>query len=149
MAERDLHQQRVKQLLAQDPEINDKQMKEFRMQLEQALESSEAKAKQTLRRILIALAIYVGGTFGYFFYLANWGDATPNPTANFVRQVILIPLVVVSLAAAVIGILLVIQFLFKYWPRLNRARFDLQISMLQELQQQLKQLRENIERRDM
>jgi hypothetical protein len=98
---------------------------------------------------LIALAIYVGGTFGYFFYLANWGDATPNPTANFVRQVILIPLVVVSLAAAVIGILLVIQFLFKYWPRLNRARFDLQTSMLQELQQQLKQLRENIERRDM
>jgi len=149
MAERDLHQQRVKQLLAQDPEINDKQMKEFRMQLQQALESSEAKAKQTLRRILIALAIYVGGTFGYFFYLANWGDATPNPTANFVRQVILIPLVVVSLAAAVIGILLVIQFLFKYWPRLNRARFDLQTSMLQELQQQLKQLRENIERRDM
>ena len=149
MAERDLHQQRVKQLLAQDPEINDKQMKEFRMQLEQALESSEAKAKQTLRRILIALAVYVGGTFGYFLYLAKWGDATPNPTANVVRQIILVPLVVVSLAAAVIGILLVIQFLFKYWPRLNRARFDLQISMLQELQQQMKQLREKMERRDM
>jgi len=145
MAERDLYQQRVKQLLAQDPQINDKQMKEFRMQLEQALESSEAKAKQTLRRILIALAVYVGGTFGYFFYLANWGDATPNPTANLVRQVILIPLVVVSLAAAIIGILLVIQFLFKYWPRLNRARFDLQVSMLQELQQQMEQLQEKME----
>jgi TRAP-type C4-dicarboxylate transport system permease small subunit len=148
MAERDLHQQRVKQLLAQDPEINDKQMKEFRMQLELALESSEAKAKQTLRRILIALAVYLGGTFGYFFYLANWGDATPNATANLVRQVILIPLVVASLAAVVIGFLLVIQFLFKYWPRLNRARFDLQMSMLQELQQQMKQLQEKIERRD-
>jgi hypothetical protein len=148
MAERDLHQLRVKQLLAQDPEINDKQMKEFRMQLEQALELSEAKAKQTLRRILIALAVYVGGTFGYFVYLADWGDATPNLTANLVRQMILIPLVVVSLAAAIIGILLVIQFLFKYWPRLTRARFDLQVSMLQELQQQMKQLRETIERRD-
>ena len=43
MPERDSHQQRVKQLVTQDPEINENQMKEFRMQLEQTLELSKQK----------------------------------------------------------------------------------------------------------
>ena len=42
MADRELHRERVQRLLAQDQEINDTQLKEFRMQLEQNLEAWEA-----------------------------------------------------------------------------------------------------------
>jgi len=41
----------------------------------------------------------------------------------------------------------VLLYLFKYWPRLNRARFDLQKSMMLELQQQVKRLQESEARR--
>ena len=146
MSERDLHHQRVKQLVAQDPEINEQQMKEFRMQLEQTLESSEAKAKQTVRRILIAWLIYLGGTLSYMFYLTNWGNANRSATAETVGEYIVGPLFIASLAAMVIGVLLLVLYLVKYGPRLSRARFDLQTSMMLDLQQQVKQLRENMER---
>ena len=146
MSERDLHHQRVKQLVAQDPEINEQQMKEFRMQLEQTLESSEAKAKQTRRRILIAGLVYLGGMFSYMFYMTNWGNANRSATAQTVGEYIIGPLFIASLAAMVIGVLLLVLYLIKYGPRLSRARFDLQTSIMLDLQQQVKQLRENIER---
>lgn len=47
-----------------------------------------------------------------------------------------------------IGIWAVALYVFKYAPQLKRARFDLQTSMMLELQQQVKQLHENMERRD-
>jgi len=146
MSERDLHHQRVKQLVAQDPEINEQQMKEFRMQLEQTLESSEAKAKQTVRRILIAWLVYLGGMFSYMFYMTNWGNANRSATAEAVGEYIVVPLFIASLAAMVIGGLLLVLYLVKYWTRVSRARFDLQTSMMLDLQQQVKQLRENMER---
>ena len=146
MSDRDLHHQRVKQLVAQDPEINEQQMKEFRMQLEQTLESSEAKAKQTRRRILIAWLVYLGGMFSYMFYMTNWGNANRSATAEAVGEYIVGPLFIASLAAMVIGVLLLVLYLIKYGPRLSRARFDLQTSMMLDLQQQVKQLRENVER---
>jgi uncharacterized integral membrane protein len=147
MPEHDLHQQRVKQLVAQDPEINDKQMKEFRMQLEQMLELSEAKAKQTRRRILISGAVYITLLLAGFAVPSHWMDATVDMRLIRLREWILVPLGIFTMAAMVIGVLLVILYLFKYWPRLNRARFDLQKSMLVELQQQVKELRENLEQR--
>jgi hypothetical protein len=146
MSEGDLHHRRVKRLVAQDPEINEQQMKEFRMQLEQTLESSEAKAKQTRRRILIAGLVYLGGMFSYMFYMTNWGNANRSATAEAVGEYIVGPLFIASLAAMVIGVLLLVLYLIKYGPRLSRARFDLQTSMMLDLQQQVKQLRENVER---
>jgi hypothetical protein len=147
MGERELHHEQVRKLLAQDPKINDTQLKEIRMQIEQSLEMSEAKAKQTRHRILVALAIYFGGIFLFFFYVSFWRSATPHRTESFVQDLIPLLLYVSWLAAIVIGLLLAVLYVFKYSPRLNRARFDLQTSILLELQQQVKRLRESVEHR--
>ena len=52
------------------------------------------------------------------------------------------------LAAAITNVWLIALYLLKYVPRLNRARFDLQMAMTLELQQQVKQLHEELLRRD-
>jgi hypothetical protein len=148
MPERDLHQQRVKKLLAQDPEINDKQMEEFRMQFAQNLELSEAKAKQTRRRILITLAVYLSAMVICLIFVSQWREAAPNPTAGLVRGLVYLPFLVSYITAGIVGIWLVAMYVFKYAPRLNQARFELQTSMLLELQQQVKQLQENVGRQE-
>ena len=148
MPEHDLHQLRVKELLAQDPEINDTHLKEFRMKLEQSIESLEEKSKRTRRRILIALAVYLMGMAICWFFVVQWPDAAPNAGAAIVRSLVYWPFVITGLAAALTGIWLVALYVFKYAPQLNRARFDVQTSMMLELQQQVKQLYETMERRD-
>lgn len=146
MPERDSHKQRVKQLVAQDPEINETQMKEFRMQLEQTLGLWEAKAGQTRRRIVIAALVYLCSTAGYMFYLSNWGNANRSATAETIGRYIVYPLVVASLAAMIIGGLLLVLYLVKYRPRVSRGRFDLQTAMMLDLHQQVKQLQESVAR---
>ena len=148
MPERDLRQLRVKKLLAQDPEINDTQLKEFRMQLNQSLESWEQKSKRTCRRILIALAVYLAGMVICWLFVMLGRDAAPNAEAGLVRGLIYGLSAIAALAAALTGIWLVALYVFKYAPQLNRARFDVQTSMMLELQQQVKQLHENMELRD-
>ena len=118
------------------------------MQLEQTLELSEAKAKQTRRRILIAWLVYMAAMLAGFAIPSHWMDATVDMRMIRLREWILVPLGIFTMAAMVIGVLLVLLYLFKYWPRLNRARFDLQMSTMLELQQQVKLLRENMERRE-
>lgn len=141
------HEKRVGRLIAQDSEINPKHMQEVRMQLEQALAASESKARQTRWRILVAFAVYLLAVFGYAFYLSNWGDATPKAAANLTRQLIMAPVMFSGLLALVLGVLLLLLYLFKYGPRLGRARFELQNAMLLELQGQVRELQETIERR--
>jgi len=148
MPERDLRQLRVKKLLAQDPEINDTQLEDFRMQLNQSIESLEEKSKRTRRRILTALAIFLPGMVICNFLVVLWHDAAPNATAALVRGLIYWPFLIAVLAAALTGIWLVALYVFKFAPQINRARFDAQTSMMLELQQQVKQLHENMERRD-
>ena len=148
MPEGDLRQLRIKRLLAQDPEINDIHLEEFRMKLDQSIESLEQKSKKTRRRILIALAVYLAGMFICWFFVVLWRDAAPNAAAGLVRGLIYWPFAITGVAAALTGIWLVALYVFKYAPQLNRARFDVQTSMMLELQQQVKQLHENMERRD-
>jgi hypothetical protein len=148
MPDRDLRHLRVKELLAQDPEINDTQLKEFRMQLDQLLESYEQKSKRTRRRILIALAVYLAGMVICWSFVVFWHDAAPSLVAGLVRGLIYWPFLIAALAAALTGIWLVALYVFKYAPQVSRARFDVQTSMMLELQQQMKQLHENIERPD-
>lgn len=148
MPDRDLHQLKVKKLLAQDPEINDVKLKEFHMQLEQSLESWEKKSKRARRRILIALAFYLLGMVICQFLAVLWTPAAPDAAAGLVRGLIYWPFLITGLAAAITGIWLVALYVFKYAPQLNRARFDVQTSMMLELQQLVKQLGENMERRD-
>jgi len=148
MPDRDLHEQRLKKLLAQDPEINHAQLEEFRMQLDQSLESWEEKAKKTRRRILIALAVYLPALIACQFLAAQWHDAAPNDAVAMVRGLVYWPFVISGLAAALAGIWLGALYIFKYVPRLQRARFDVQTSMLLELQEQVRQLREHADQRD-
>jgi hypothetical protein len=147
MPEHDLHQLRVKNLLAQDPKINDTQLKEFRMQLEQTLESWEKKAKATRRRILIALGVYLVGMIACWSLVLVWRHPAANDTGLW-RGLVYLPFAISSLTAALIGIWLVALYVFKYAPRLNRARFDVQMSMMLELQQQVKHLHENFAQQD-
>ena len=118
----------VSRLVAQDPEINQSQMKEFRMQLEQTLELSEAKAQQTRRWILIAWLVYF---FSMACCMLNLGS---------------VPMFVVLLTAMTIGGLLLALYLIKDGPRVSRARFDLQAAMMLELQEQVRELQQQIAR---
>ncbi len=72
----------------------------------------------------------------------------PTPAAATRERANLLPFVITTLAAALAGIWLVALYVFKYMPQMNRARFDVQTSMMLELQQQVKQLHESMERRD-
>jgi hypothetical protein len=146
MPDQELRKKMVQRLVAQDPEINDTQMKEFRMQLEQSLESCEAKAKQTRRRILLAFSIYWIAMLSSFYAMSRLGNATVDPKVIGLREWTLIPLNYSMLLAMVLCVLLVLLYLFKYWPRLNRVRFDLQMATMREIHQEVKQLRERFER---
>jgi hypothetical protein len=148
MPERDLHELRVKKLLAQDPEINDTQLEEIHMQLNQSIESLEENSKRTRHRVLIALAVFLTGILICQLFIVLWQDAAPSRAAAYERLLIYLPIVITTLVAALTGIWAVALYVFKYAPQLNRARFDLQTSMMLELQQQVKQLYENMERRE-
>ena len=149
MPDRDSHQRKVKKLLAQEPEINDIKLKEFNVQLEQSLESWEQKSKRTRRRALIALAVFLSAmVVSWFFYIVFWRHVALNAPVGIVRGLIYWSLAISSLAAAITGIWLAAQYMFKYAPQLSRARFEVQTLMMLELQQQVKQLREDLERRD-
>src|SRR5262249_53429375 len=124
---------RVKQLIAQDPEINPNRMKEVRMQLEQTLASSEAKAVQMRRRIVVALGVYWGAMGIVFYTLSLLGNVTGNPKLEMLKQFILAPVAFSGLVAFVILLLLIPLYLFKYWPRLNRTRYDVHTAMMLEL----------------
>ncbi len=148
MPEREPDQLWVEKLLAQDPDINDTQLKEFRMQLEQSIESLEEKSKRTRRRVLIGLAVYLVGTVICYSFVLFWIKPGPNDAAMLVKGLIYWLFLITTLAAAFTGIWAVALYVFKYAPQLNRARFDVQTSMMLELQQQVKQLHESMERRD-
>ena len=148
MPEQNLRQLRVKKLLAQDPEINDTQLKELRMQLDRSIELLEQKSQRARRHILIALAVYLAGIVIGWCFAVVWRDAAPSAEAAIVRGLVFLPVVIAALAAAPAGIWLVALYVFKYAPQLNRARFDVQTAMMLELQQQVRQLQENMERRD-
>jgi hypothetical protein len=157
MPEQDSHAERVKKLLAQDSEIKGAQTREFRVQLEQSLESWEEKTKRARRRVYIALAVYLGVMSLFWSYAVIWRHApdalshrAPEhaegpPKSGAAPWLIYVPVI---LAAAITNVWLIALYLLRYLPRLSRARFDLHTAMMLELQQQVKQLHEEYLRRD-
>ena len=143
MPENNSRRQRIEKLLAQDPNINDSQLEEFRRQLNESIELFEQKSKRTRRRILIAMAVYLAAMVICSFFVVLWQDAAPNATAGILRGIVYLPFAVSALVAALTGIWLAALYVFKYTPQIDRARFDVQTSMMLELQQQL---HENLER---
>ena len=148
MHDHDLHQMRVKRLLAQDPEINETQMEEFRMELQESLEAWEERSRRTRRRILIALGVYLAGMVICWFLALRWREAAPDATAALWRGLLYWPPLASALVAALAGFWMIALYAFKYAPQLNRTRFEMQLSVMLELQRQVKRLCEHFEQRE-
>ncbi len=140
MSERKANDEWVRRLVAQDSHINDNQMKEFRMQLQQTVETSEANARWARRRIGLALVVYLVAGGLYLLGLGYSKGAVHDDATNTMRTIVFVPMVVSALAAMVIGVGMVVLYLFRYRPGLNRARFDLHTAMMLELQEQVREL---------
>ncbi len=151
MADRDLHRERVQRLLAQDPDLNDTQLKEFRMQLEQKLQSLEDGSQKVLRASMwiIALMVFLHliGVFFMPMFPVGQRAGRVDWVLNLNTAVIGGWFVARILTLAVCLWMLILYF-YKYAPGLKRARFDTQTAMILELQQQVEQLRQDMERRN-
>jgi len=150
MPERESHREQVRKLLAQDQEINDIHLKEFRMQLEQSLESWEVNAKKVRRGILIAGAAFAA--LYVFWILMAIISKSHTDNHGPMTSVYGVPAIVMAVWASLLGsfficVYLVGLYFFKYAPGLKRVRFDVQTTMMLELTQQVEQLRQDIERR--
>lgn len=146
MPEHDSHRQRVQKLLAQDQEINKTQMKEFLVQLERSLESWDTTAKRIRRRILIAVAVYAAAMFLHAFFVVAHNSVRNGPFA-IMYGVLLWGNLVTLFGSFFIGIWLIALYFFKYSPGLKRAQFDVHTAMMLELQQQVQQLRQDMNAR--
>jgi len=137
----------VKKLLAQDPNINELQTKEFRMQLESSLMSWEEKAAR-VRRALAYMLTILGGTYliGIFF-MPMYSLARQQAADEWMRNLysfVIAAWVTVGLVSLVVGTYLLFLYLFKYAPALKKARFDVQSAMILELQEQMVQMRQEL-----
>lgn len=114
------------------------------MQSYQSIESLEQNATTIRRWLLIALAAFLASILICNVLRVLWRDAAPDAATGLVRGLLYWSFAIPGLVAAIGGIWLFALHLFKYAPQINRARFDLQTSMLGELQQKIKQLQEKI-----
>jgi hypothetical protein len=150
MAERDLHRERVQRLLAQDQEINDTQLKEFRMQLEQNLQSWEVSS-QKVRRVLvrvIALFVFLYLIGVFFIPMFQVGQREMKDGMRSLYTAVIGGWFVAMILTFAVGLWMLVLYLYKYAPALKRARFDTQTAMILELQQQVEQLRQDMEQRN-
>jgi hypothetical protein len=150
MAESDAHRQRVKKLLAQDREINDTQLKEFRMNLESTLASWEERSAKIRRWLLRAVVCTIVGYLGAIFSMLAYGPgraALEGTPWTYVYGAINMAFVLAAFGGLFFTIGLAATYFSKYAPALRRARFDVQTSMMMELQEQVAQLRADLQQR--
>lgn len=139
--------ERVKQLLAQDPHINELQTKEFRMQLETSLVSWEEKSARVRRALLVAVSVFFGCYlvgFAGVFLSRGLSLANPGAAAPAVLPFVAGAFYILGILSFVIGLYLLLLYLFKYAPALKKARFDVQTAMILELQEQMVQMRQEL-----
>jgi hypothetical protein len=147
VSEHESHIDRVKKLLAQDPEINPDNLQEFRMNLEVNLQSWEARATRLRRRILIAVITYAASMVVVLLFGAARNSLREGALATVYHVWVGVGFVM-NWLALVVGLWLVVTYFYRYAPALKRARFDMQNAMIGELQQQIEQLRQELKRRD-
>lgn len=156
MAENESHRERVKKLLAQDHEINDTQLKEFRMNLEASLMSWESKAARVRRGIMIAVVTYAASIVVMMLSGAGQNrllNLAPNAAAArgwfaTAYQFLMAGGIVAGWLSIIVGTWLLVTYLYRYAPALKRARFDAHSVMILELQQQVEQLRRELKDRN-
>ena len=128
----------VEGLVAQDAGISETQLKEFRMNLEQSLESLEQKAhasrRATLRAVAAVVVCYIFG-----FALEMTQGFSPLPI-NIIAPIWSL----CSFAALITTGVVVVRYWSKHRPALERGRTDLQIAMFGELQRQVSELSQRL-----
>jgi hypothetical protein len=136
----DLPRDPADRLVDADAGISESHLKEFRMGLEQSVQSLEQTAHDSQRNT-IRLFFALVACYAIAFFL-NSLRLQPG-SANHVIAVVW------SFATGSVLISLVIS-LIRYWtqhrPTLERARTDLQIAMFGELQREIAELRSELER---
>jgi len=136
MTDKQSRQRQVAALLAQDHEINDSRLQEFRMQLEQSLAKWERDGRTVRRAGWIGAAVTILSMFAilplqaipalrnnglvFFLYMLGWT------------------------ASLLVTGYLIILYREKYARGISQARFDLQMALLRELQEQVEQLRRQV-----
>jgi len=136
MAEEKERQKQVDNLLAQDTNINDSEMREFRMQLEAALADLEQRGERlrkiAIRALLVYLAIAVILIVGQ-----------PPGAASIVAGI----LALLATVAMVVGGYATIIYIGKVAPTIRRLQLDSQNATIAELQQQVAALQMELHER--
>ncbi len=152
MAESPDYRDRFKKLLAQDQDINDVQLKEFRMNLEANLASWEERSQKIrrwlVRAIFCTIVGYMGANLAMLAYGPGRRAALEGTVWIYVYGAINMAFVFAALGGLFATIGIAATYFYKYAPALKRARFDLQTAMILELQEQMVQLRQDLTTRD-
>ncbi len=140
MADEKERHKRVNDLLAQDSEINDAHMQEFRMQLEQRLADWERRQARLWRVICIAGIAYLFEMVFAFAYLNHVpADSQRHVVIPFFMALYWLTFLVLIYSAAL--------YFGKYMPAIRRMRYDVQTVMISELQLQVLAIREELRSR--
>jgi hypothetical protein len=99
-----------------------------------------------VRTIALFLFLYLIGVFFMPMFQVGQREMKAEWMRNLYMAVMGGWFVAMILTFAV-GLWMLILYLYKYAPALKRARFDTQTAMILELQQQVEQLRQDMERR--
>ncbi len=137
----------VLRLLSQDQQINQSSTKEFRMKLEATLVAWEHKAQRVRRALLTTIGVCVFVYFVGIFAIPRFDEARRLMADSWMSSVYTVVIgawFVVAVLSFFVGGYMLLLYLFKYAPAVKRARFDVQTTMLLELQEQIIQLRQDV-----
>jgi hypothetical protein len=141
MAEEQQRLRQVEALMAQDPQIDESKLKEFRMQLQQNLADWERRGARLRRIVVIAFLTYLA--FGLLTILVR---STAQPGYDYPLPIRAIA-AIVAWTALIAGGYAIIAYFVKFAPAIRRLRYDIQNAMITELQQQVVALRDELRTR--
>lgn len=129
----------VDKLISQDAGISQSQLEEFRMQLELSVESLERQAHWTRRVLISALTtVVVCYAIGMIVNL--------SPTVPWPHEFLMPLWSAVTIAAMITAGVSAARYWATRRPALERARTDLQLAMFRELQHQIIQLNDRLDK---
>jgi hypothetical protein len=138
MSSRGSRHARAKALVLQDQGINETEFKEFRMHLEESLFAWERRRRTIPRVFWTACGVLITDLLAILVIEGN-----PAWRSSELARVVWGALGVGSFVVAA-GCL--VWYNDKYVPSLRHIRFDLQMSMIRELQQQVETLHQEVSR---
>src|SRR4029078_5257659 len=113
------------------------QLKEFRMQLEQKLQAWEASSQRVRRAFVRCLFLFAMLYVGRFLLAPASISLRQSLREGWLRTLyfaLISGWFIAAVLTFVVGLCLLVIYLYKYAPALKRARFDTQTAMILELQ---------------